>query len=85
MITIELLRSLMMRNRIEFTRHAARRLMKRKVTLEQIASAIYSGEIIEENPDTVVVSGYAKGADKIEFSCTVVEDTIRVITVFPPK
>jgi predicted nucleic acid-binding protein len=27
LITIELLRSLMMRNRIEFTRHAARRLM----------------------------------------------------------
>ncbi len=58
--------------------------------LEHIASAIYSGEIVDEDPDawpnpTVTVLGRAKGYQAVELVCTVVHGKIRVITVAPPK
>ncbi len=87
---IEQIRTLVTLGEIELSRHAAKRCLKRKLRLEHIASAIYSGEVIDENPDaipnpTVTISGQAKGYQEVELVCTVVRNRVRIITVLPPR
>ncbi len=45
---IDLIRELLKRGRVKFSREAKRRMQQRKITIEQIEKAIQTGQIIEE-------------------------------------
>jgi len=88
--SLEKVRELTMLGQIQLSRHAVLRCMKRRMTLEQICSTIYSGEVIEENLDacpnpTMTILGKAKGYEEIKLVCTVVEEVVRIITVAPQR
>ncbi len=88
--SLEKVRELATLGEIQLSRHAVLRCMKRRLTLEQICSAIYSGEVIDEEPDaypnpTMTILGKAKGHEEIKLVCTVVEGIVRIITVAPPR
>ena len=87
---LEKIQRLTMLGRIELSSHAVRRCMKRRLTLDHLCSAIYSGRVIDEDSEahpnpTMTIIGQAKGYQEVKIVCTVVEDMVRVITVAPPR
>lgn len=88
--SLEKVRELTMLGKIQLSRHAVLRCMRRRLTLEQICSAIYSGEVIDEEPDacpnpTMTILGKAKGYEEVKLVCTVAEGVVRIITVAPQR
>ncbi|MBI1927325.1 DUF4258 domain-containing protein [Candidatus Poribacteria bacterium] len=86
---LEKVRQLTMLGRIELSRHAVRRCMRRQLMLDHLCSAIYSGTVIHEDPEahpdpTMTIAGQAKGYQEVKLVCTVVEEVVRVITVANP-
>ena len=87
---LERVRKLVSLGQIQLTRHAVLRCMRRRLTLENICQAIYSGNVIDEEPDaypnpTMTILGRAKGYEEVQIVCTVLEEVVRIITVIPQR
>ena len=85
---IETYRKLCKDENIIVTRHAAHRLLERKITVDDIKNVILTGEIIEEYPDdTPVESCLIFGQSSIGLTLHVVasaDEFLHIITAYYP-
>lgn len=86
---IEIIRALVRQGNIVWRDHAMKRLRERKITREDVRSAIYNGEIIEDRPDDIpapcclILGSNVKGR-YLHVICGMMDDTVYIITVYYP-
>jgi hypothetical protein len=73
---------------IFFSEHAVRRMAKRNISDDEVAEAIFSGEVIEEYPDdkyspSCLIFGETKAKRPLHVVCSL-PPRVRVVTVYQP-
>lgn len=78
------------RNLFEFSKHAADRMILRRVTLSELREVIQTGDVIEDNPDdkfgpSCLVLGFTAENRAIHVQCSYPSrPLIKIITVYEP-
>ena len=88
-LDIEELRSLVRQGNVVWRDHAMKRLRERKITREDVRSAIYNGEIIEDRPDDIptpsclILGANVKGRF-IHVILGMLDDMVYIISAYYP-
>ena len=88
-LDIEKIRSQVRQGYVVWRDHAMKRLRERKISREDIRSAIFNGEIIEDRPDDIptpsclILGANVKGR-YLHVICGMLEDTVYIISAYYP-
>ena len=88
-LDIEKIRTLVRQGSVVWRDHAMKRLRERKITREDVRSAIFNGEIIEDRPDDIptpscLILGSSIRGRYLHVICGVLDDMVYIISAFFP-
>lgn len=86
---IETIRSYVREGSVVWRDHAMKRLRERKITRDDVRSAIYNGEIIEDRPDDIptpccLIFGSNVKGRYLHVICGVLDDMVFIISAYYP-
>ena len=86
---IEKIRTLVSRGNIVWRDHAMRRLRERKITRDDVRSAIYNGEIVEERPEgyptpSCLILGSNISGRYLHVVCGLMDEFVYIISAYYP-
>ncbi len=88
-LDIEKIRMLVRQGDVVWREHAMKRLRERKITRDDVRSAIYNGEIIEDRPDDIptpcclILGSNIKGR-YLHVICGILDDMVYIISAYYP-
>ena len=89
LLDIEQIRTLVEQGNVVWRDHAIKRLRDRKITRDDVRSAIYNGEIIEDRPDDVptpcclILGAKIKGR-YMHVICGLLDNVVYIISAYYP-
>ena len=88
-LDIETIRLLVKQGNVIWRDHAMKRIRERKITREDVRSAIYNGEIIEDRPDDVptpccLILGSNTNGRFLHVICGMLDDMVYIISAYFP-
>jgi len=90
MTLIEDLRSKILRDEFEFSKHAVDQTLLREISVQEIRTAISTGEIIEDYPEdkyapSCLIFGLTKNQRPLHIQCSYPSRSlIKIITIYEP-
>ena len=89
LLDIERIRTLIKQGDVVWRDHAIKRLRERKITREDVRSAIYNGEIIEDRPDDIptpccLILGTNVRGRYLHVICGMLDDIVFIISAYYP-
>ena len=86
---IEMIKSHVKQGNVVWRDHAMKRLHERKITKDDVRSAIYNGEIIEDRPDDTptpccLILGPNERGRFLHVICGMIDDVVYIISAYYP-
>lgn len=86
---INTIRNLCMAESIYWTTHVAQRLIKRRISPDEVIEALMNGRIIEEYPDdypfpSCLILGCTLKKRSLHVVCSIVSECLTIITAYQP-
>jgi len=90
LLNIEIIRSLVAKKKIDWTKHCLNRLNKRNILISDVKEAIKNGDIIEyyynDYPyPSCLILGYSTKKEILHIVCGISENAIHMITAYLPN
>ena len=80
-----MLKALCRQGKIEWTEHAASRILQRGITRQEVKEAIMTGEIIEDYPDDYPYPSNLILGKSLHVVCGIGEGRVWIITAYRPS